>query len=48
VRHQFASQVPEEALLGWLQRRRTEGYVCVGLEQTAESCKLPSYAFPNR
>jgi len=42
------AEVREEALLDWLQDRKAEGYTCVGLEQTVESCKLPSYSFPDR
>ncbi|KAF5838523.1 hypothetical protein DUNSADRAFT_2721 [Dunaliella salina] len=41
-------EVREGALLEWLQDRKAEGFTCVGLEQTVESCKLPSYSFPNR
>ncbi len=41
-------EVPEQALLPWLESKRAEGYALVGLEQTADSVPLPSFAFPAR
>lgn len=41
-------EVPPAALLPWLQRKAAEGYALVGLEQTAESTRLPEFAFPKK
>ncbi|GFH22891.1 SpoU_methylase domain-containing protein, partial [Haematococcus lacustris] len=38
----------EAALLAWLERKQSEGWLLVGLEQTSESTRLPDYAFPPR
>ncbi|GIL82026.1 hypothetical protein Vretifemale_10973 [Volvox reticuliferus] len=39
-------EVKPAALLAWLERRAAEGYTLVGLEQTAESVRLPDYRWP--
>eukprot|EP00775_Hariotina_reticulata_P006297 gene6297-6532_t len=39
-------EVKEEALLPWLANKKKEGYMLVGLEQTAESTSLPQFKFP--
>jgi hypothetical protein len=31
-----------------LERRQAEGYTLLGLEQTAESVRLPDYTFPSK
>ncbi|KAL6763959.1 hypothetical protein V8C86DRAFT_3022592 [Haematococcus lacustris] len=41
-------EVKEAALLAWLERKQSEGWQLVGLEQTSESTRLPDYAFPPR
>jgi hypothetical protein len=41
-------EVPEAALLPWLEARRAEGYTLLGLEQTSESHQLPAFDFPRR
>lgn len=39
-------EVREAALLAWLEKKQSEGYSLIGLEQTAESRCLPEYDFP--
>ncbi|KAG2452645.1 hypothetical protein HYH02_002878 [Chlamydomonas schloesseri] len=41
-------EVKPAALLAWLERKAAEGYTLVGLEQTAESVRLPDYQWPER
>ncbi|PNH07214.1 putative methyltransferase TARBP1 [Tetrabaena socialis] len=41
-------EVKPAALLAWLERKAAEGYTLVGLEQTAESVRLPEYRWPAR
>ncbi|GAX81015.1 hypothetical protein CEUSTIGMA_g8450.t1 [Chlamydomonas eustigma] len=42
------TEVQEGALLPWLLRKQAEGYCLLGLEQTAESIRLPDYPFPSQ
>ncbi|KXZ44095.1 hypothetical protein GPECTOR_74g709 [Gonium pectorale] len=41
-------EVKPAALLAWLEQRAAEGYTLVGLEQTAESVRLPDYRWPSK
>ena len=41
-------EVPEESLQEYLTTMKKEGYVVVGLEQTANSVSLQKYNFPKR
>lgn len=41
-------EVPELNLSQWMMQKRAEGYMLVGLEQTAESKSLPDFAFPHK
>ena len=41
-------EVPEESLQEYLTAMKKEGYVVVGLEQTANSVSIHKYNFPKR
>lgn len=41
-------QVKAFQLVDYLEQKKTEGYTIIGVEQTAKSCDLTEYRFPEK
>ncbi len=41
-------EVPEPDLSHWMVEKKSEGYMLIGVEQTADSRSLPGFTFPHK